>query len=306
VRQFDFRGRLLTGHADSLNVEQTAGSSVSFRAKCSQSYSVPRQDVSGGLLRTNAFAAFFWKLCLAAFSVSCLAQLAHATDPATVANEITANSYGVIYRRTSFCIPGGGGSCSGDEGLCSTAQSTASSCLEACGSLGGSPSSTVGCAFPAPHHVCRLSCTNSTGPVCPDGYYYVRLVDGGDAWIGTPVRAVCAKWSPRPSLAGLDPGRARGKPACRAGNPCNVATGGKYDYSLDYRPEGVGPFSLERSYNSVSPLSRALQVPWTPFFEQRLVLGVEGSTLQVAHVIAEGGAQYLSGPGRLRTAEVNS
>jgi len=54
------------------------------------------------------------------------------------------------------------------------------------------------------------------------------------------------------------------------GNPCNAATGNKFQTEVDYQGAGLMPLSLTRFYNSLDDRSTAFGFKWRSNFDRRL------------------------------------
>jgi YD repeat-containing protein len=68
----------------------------------------------------------------------------------------------------------------------------------------------------------------------------------------------------------LDPNKNSGCSPNGIGNPCNAATGNKYQIEQDFVGEGLFPLSFARYYNSKSTRRSALGFKWTSNYSRRL------------------------------------
>jgi len=85
--------------------------------------------------------------------------------------------------------------------------------------------------------------------------------------------AVCYRHNNGPDLS---PDRAPGPPpdgSCSAvGNPCNAATGNKYEHEIDYSGDSTTALHLERYYNSITAPVGLFGAKWRSNFDRRVVV----------------------------------
>ena len=87
-------------------------------------------------------------------------------------------------------------------------------------------------------------------------------------------------------------GKNLGKPACGAGNPCDIATGNKYQEETDFSGDKLIP-GFTRHYNHMGGTDAGLGVGWTSDYHQKLRLN--GNKLTV--VRADGRRERLTKSG---------
>lgn len=85
-----------------------------------------------------------------------------------------------------------------------------------------------------------------------------------------------------------------GKPDCGAGNPCNVATGNKYQSEIDFSFAGL---NFTRSYNSKNLANTGLGLGWRSNFNRKLIVD-SGSLTQVSdkgrgETFSSSGSQWI-------------
>lgn len=99
----------------------------------------------------------------------------------------------------------------------------------------------------------------------------------------------------------VTPGKNLGKPLCQAGNPCDVATGNKYQAEVDVLATEVSP-GFTRHYNHMGGTDVGLGVGWTSEYHQQL--RTNGDKLTV--VRADGRRERLTKSGSNWVADPDS
>ncbi len=100
--------------------------------------------------------------------------------------------------------------------------------------------------------------------VCPDGYTTSTANDSS---------TVCVKPDNE-----LDPLKTAGPPKTCEGNPCDAATGNKYQVELDYQSlVSAFPIKLERNYNSYAVAQSTWGARWRSNYDRSILLHASGS-----------------------------
>lgn len=153
----------------------------------------------------------------------------------------------------------------------------------------------------------------------PDSVFYVVTGDyfgpecysfgNGDLWSIAPVKGICPDSHPYYDGSGGtdlcydneayegpfvgDPyeetitSKELGCSANLVGNPCNAATGNKYQEEVDYTGAGIMPLRLVRYYNSYADDNGLFGIKWRSNFDRRLVFSADSVVVYRAN-----GRQY--------------
>lgn len=167
------------------------------------------------------------------------------------------------------------------------------SCAAACLAAGGvNPPGTAGCNkwWDDIQQTAGGSCGAQYFP-CPPGYK-PHPSDNLKCVRSDPV-----------AVSGLDPGKAKGRPGCGKGNPCDVATGNKYQVEVDYAGSGPFPLRFERHYNSLDDHAFQSQVTsivfgrsgvnWRTNYDETVTTFSASSTNYATVRLPDGGARFL-------------
>jgi YD repeat-containing protein len=114
------------------------------------------------------------------------------------------------------------------------------------------------------------------------GYFTQTPCDPGD--VNNPATGQCTDSPPLRA----DAPKNTGKPECPAGNPCNPATGNKYQVEVDYRGSGAFPLHLQRYYNSQLMRFTNVGQRWRHNFSAALVPGASST-----RVVRPEGTEYV-------------
>ena len=114
-------------------------------------------------------------------------------------------------------------------------------------------------------------------PTCPAGYEFDATVD---LCAGTGAEPDPGAGYPNPLPPPPDPNdptleEEKGCNAEGVGNPCNPATGNKYQREVDYLNAGTG-LAVIRSYNSQTKVNTGFGVGWSGLVKSRLEIGLGG------------------------------
>lgn len=94
------------------------------------------------------------------------------------------------------------------------------------------------------------------------------------------------------ALSAVDPGRGKGCPVTPGGNPCDLATGNKYQVEVDYVGAGPFPLRFERHYNSLD--EHAFQSQVTSVVFGRMGVNWRTNFDEVVSAFAASGTSYAA------------